>query len=45
MTNYPLDGFGERRDAEIGKEILRREVCKTLVLRERPVNKRFLSLN
>lgn len=28
MTNDCGDDFGERRDAEIGKEILRREVIK-----------------
>lgn len=37
--------FGKRRDAEIREEILGREVSKTLVLRERAVNKRFVSLN
>lgn len=26
MTNYPIDGFGEQRDGEMGKEILGIEV-------------------
>lgn len=45
MTDYPIDGFGKRRDTEIGKEILGIEVCKTLGLNKCLINKRFLSLN
>lgn len=45
MTNYPKDGVGEKRDAEIGKEVLGIEVCKTLGLNKCPINKRFLSSN
>lgn len=45
MTNYPIDGFGEKRDAEIGKEVLGIGVCKTLGLNKCQINKRFPSLN
>lgn len=45
MTNDCRNDFGERRDAEIGKEILRREVCKILGLNKCPINKAFLTLN
>lgn len=32
-------------DAEIGKEILRREICKILGLNKSPKNKTFFTLN
>ncbi|KAB1277534.1 hypothetical protein Cadr_000005970 [Camelus dromedarius] len=28
MTNYPIDGFGKRKDTEIGEEILGREEAR-----------------
>lgn len=45
MTNDCRDDCGERRDTEIGKEILKREECKILGLNKCPINKTFLTLN